>query len=468
MTTVLHWNGVLLELSRRDYSQGYASGEHNGPTRTSRAMAIAHLALYNAVVAVERPGTHYKGLSGKLAAGPFPKDHLGEIIDGAACAVLSKLYPRQTQLIQDSIACNRSTMSFEHGLGIGETVFADRDPLKDGSDAPDTRPTRGSVPYGKHRADPYDAPQMLLGPKWGSVKRFTGLHNQKLAAFPGAEDSDYLSDAHYLRDYVEVMKLGGRAPGSRTPEQSLIGVYWAYDGAQGLGVPPRLYNQITRSIISRRGLTDVVETAELFAKVNVAMADAGIDAWHHKFVHNLWRPVVGIRNEPKPHGEATPDSFWAPFGAPQTNKPGTGPRTPPFPAYPSGHATFGAALFQVLRLHFRGEPITTKEVLDAQATDNRDPEFSFVSDELDGISQDTDGSVRTRHKKSFSNYPYAIQENAISRVYLGVHWRFDGLPKQDATTKEELDVGGVPLGLKVGIEAHNFFHGLISSGNAAP
>ena len=73
MTTVLHWNGIALELSRRDHSQGYANGEHGGPTRTSRALAIAHLAIYNAVVAKERPGTHYKGLSGTLNPGPLMK-----------------------------------------------------------------------------------------------------------------------------------------------------------------------------------------------------------------------------------------------------------------------------------------------------------------------------------------------------------------------------------------------------------
>mgnify|MGYP001081358799 CR=1 FL=1 len=45
------------------------------------------------------------------------------------------------------------------------------------------------------------------------------------------------------------------------------------------------------------------------AVLNGAMADAGIDAWHHKYVNNLWRPVVGIRAEAAPHR----DPFWAPL-----------------------------------------------------------------------------------------------------------------------------------------------------------
>ena len=162
-----------------------------------------------------------------------------------------------------------------------------------------------------------------------------------------------------------------------------------------------------------------------------------------------------------PQGGAVADCFWAPLGAPQTNKPGTGPRTPPFPAYPSGHATFGAALFQVLRLHFGGAAISTKEVLEAtRVSGGTDAVFKFVSDEMNGLSVDADGSVRTPHERLFTSYAYAVQENAISRVYLGVHWRFDGLPKPNAKTEAELNVGGVPLGLKVGTEVHDFFEAL--------
>ena len=44
-------------------------------------------------------------------------------------------------------------------------------------------------------------------------------------------------------------------------------------------------------------------------------------------------------------------------------------------------------------------------------------------------------------------------ENSVSRIYLGVHWRFDGIPRS-ATQ----NVGGVPLGLAIGKEAHTFFN----------
>lgn len=52
--------------------------------------------------------------------------------------------------------------------------------------------------------------------------------------------------------------------------------------------------------------------------------------------------------------------------------------TPPFPSYPSGHAGFGGAAFQTLRLFYGRDDIA----------------FTFVSDEFNGVTRDNEGSVR--------------------------------------------------------------------------
>jgi hypothetical protein len=88
----------------------------------------------------------------------------------------------------------------------------------------------------------------------------------------------------------------------------------------------------------------------------------------------------------------------------------TGPDfTPPFPAYPSGHAGFGAALFQILRNFYRTDKIP----------------FTFVSDEFNGVTLDNDGNVRPLLPRSFSTLSQAEEENGQSRIYLGIHWSFD-------------------------------------------
>ena len=83
--------------------------------------------------------------------------------------------------------------------------------------------------------------------------------------------------------------------------------------------------------------------------------------------------------------------------------------TPPFPAYPSGHAGFGGALFQMLRNVYGRDDIP----------------FTFVSDELNGVTVDNEGVVRPLLPRSFTSLSQAEEENGQSRIYLGIHWSFD-------------------------------------------
>lgn len=457
MNPVLYWNSILLEASRRDFTRGYSNAQQPGPIRTSRAMAIVHIAIHDAIAFRDNRSAAYLEKKG-IAHGIGPvSGNVDDIIAGAAVSTMKALYPRFADFIDDSIESVGSA-AFNRGAEIGHAVIAHRD--GDGWDQPLNGAQPISPSYGDHRADPFAPGQAQLGPTWGNVDRFIGAGHQHMDAFPGDGAVNFLSNADYKSDFDEVRDYGAVNRGKRTAEQQRIGVYWGYDGANNLGVPPRLYNQVARAALAARPALSKAKTAELFAILNVAMADAGIDAWHYKYQYDLWRPVIGVRNEGPPDG----DNFWAPLGAPQTNPPRATltTLTPNFPAYPSGHATFGAALMQVLRLVLNNGSgaITLSDVL---AVDNAigagnpapivpDEMFSFVSDELDGVASDPDGSVRTRVEKQFSSYAEAIWENSVSRIYLGVHWRFDGL-HHDATKQ----IGGTPLGLSVGQEAYEYF-----------
>lgn len=112
-----------------------------------------------------------------------------------------------------------------------------------------------------------------------------------------------------------------------------------------------------------------------------ALADAALACWESKYFYEFWRPVTAIREGNRDGNLGTAgDPDFVPLGAPASNVE-SGPNfTPPFPAYTSGHATFGGAVFQMLRRFYGTNNI----------------QFTFVSDEFNGVTRDNLGNVRPR------------------------------------------------------------------------
>lgn len=410
MDAILHWNAISLEVVVRDHD----FRDQAGPTRTSRALAIVHLAMYDAFNGIAQLYEPY------LANLPTPDaDADGDAAIGAAAFVtLKELYPKQLDVLTAAYKAFCDLLpsypqALFAGRNFGSAVAAallnQRRTDKSTSDTSGYTDCNGR---GLHRPDPLNPNQKAVTPHWGQVTPFA---LPDVISFRAPEPPS-LDSAEYAENFQQVKQKGALTGNTRTPEETSIGLFWAYDGAKAIGTPPRLYNQIVRVIAQNQG-NKPAENARLFALVNMAMADAGIQCWDSKYLYNFWRPVVGIR-EADPGwgygaGDGNPategDPYWLPLGAPRTNEPGEKSVTPAFPAYPSGHATFGAAAFDIVRRFYHTDAIA----------------FEFVSDELNGKSIDGDGSVRTYHKRSFNSLSAAIAENGISRVYLGVHWKFD-------------------------------------------
>lgn len=427
MEAILFWNKIALDVEREDFSTPDASvdptPEQGGPTRTSRAFAIVHLAMHDAFVG----GT---GASTYLTYAPAPAPPLAIGAQRAAAATaaaetLMVLFPRQRAAILKEhadylaklgAAGNVVDQGVDWGHRVAVAMLQDRQ--HDGSDAPDGTKAvyASSSEPGRHRVDPENPGQGFLGPHWGGVKPF-GIANLT-TAIPMTPPPP-LGSPNYAAAFDEVKDKGALRGSTRTLAETTVGLFWAYDGPRGIGVPPRLYNQVVGAITKANG-TGETDNAKLFAMVNVAMADAGIQAWYEKYFYNVWRPVVGIREADAGWGptgdgdgnaQTVGDPYWLPFGAPRTNQPGRGSFTPPFPAYPSGHATFGSAALGVVK-RFLNLPGTFA--------------FDLVSDELDGKAIDNrDGGVRTAYRARLT-IDQAIMENFESRIWLGVHWRFDG------------------------------------------
>jgi hypothetical protein len=167
------------------------------------------------------------------------------------------------------------------------------------------------------------------------------------------------------------------------------------------------------------------DNARMFAQASVALADSIITTWDIKYDVDLWRPIVGIReaaNDGNPNTTADPN--WAYLGAPG-NDPNSASDdfTPPFPAYTSGHATMGGAIFKSLE-HFYG----TNDFAAADASIGTDPvdgQYTLHSTEPGGGG--SRNFVRFTQVgpmgPGLENSPEG--ENSMSRIYLGVHWRMD-------------------------------------------
>ena len=256
---------------------------------------------------------------------------------------------------------------------------------------------------------------MPLTPKWGAVQPFAMTSGSQFRA-PAPPPID---SPEYAAAFNEVKAIGGdgiTTPTIRTAEQTIAGIFWGYDAQPTLCAPVKFYNRIAVEIAEQEH-NSVADNARLLALVNVALADAGIAVWETKYFYSFWRPVTGIREAdagsgPSGLGDGNPDTqgdpTWQPLGAPADNDAGSN-FTPPFPAYTSGHAGFGGALFQVLRRFYGRDDIS----------------FTIVSEEFNGQTTDQNGEIRPLIPRTFASLGQAEEENGQSRIYLGIHWSFD-------------------------------------------
>jgi hypothetical protein len=414
MERLRHWNEIAIDASGLDHTpvppgDSRVFGEQVGPCRSSRAMAIVHTAVFDAINAIAGGYQGYTGLR------PAPDDTSMEAaIALAAHDTLAALFPSQNDdfdgRLTEDLGAIREGRAKANGIKLGRAAAAAIRARRehDGADHPEPRVGIDYIPAdgpGVWRQDPISKHPLALGGHWSDVEPFVLRSADQFRTPPPPT----LTSRAYAAAFDEVKRLGGDGDGtptSRSDEQTFIGVYWAYDGTPSLCAPPRLYNQIATHIAEQRG-TGVLELARLLALVNVAMADAGSAIWESKYHYAFWRPVTGIR-EADGNGATQPDPKFSPLGAPASNL--TGPNfTPPFPAYPSGHAGFGGALFQMLRNVYGTDRIP----------------FTFVSDEFNGETLDNEGNPRPLVPRRFASLSQAEEENGQSRIYLGIHWAFD-------------------------------------------
>ena len=474
------WHQISLDFTALDHTSqppnsppiSYSPFEKQGPVRSSRVLALTHLASFEAVNAVSPRYYSYDGIASRLATHPNVPATINDSTVSSARAiaeanfkVLANQYPTKLSflvqimaVVVPSITDTPDKLAAGQALGdaVADEILADRATDKSAVLDPSSD-AFAKLPASQWHPDPLNpggATQVAYGALWSLVTPFVIARADqfRLSAPP-----DVHSEA-YKEAYEDVRIKGGdfyanpalapvglrastdtnRTGWDRTkPDfeaantETFKGKFWAYDGTPYLCAPPRLYNMIASSLAYReRKITDSVDYARYLALINLALADAGIAAWEEKYYWLYPRPVTGIRNATNlnlPFTNAK-DTVWTPLGAQVTNTM-TQNFTPNFPSYPSGHAVFGGAVFQVLR---RINDVTGRhdpEHAPAPGNDDTPPTvFQFLSDEYDGLNVDPGtGLVRPRRQQDFTSLAQAEWENGRSRVYLGIHWQFDAV-----------------------------------------
>ncbi len=222
-----------------------------------------------------------------------------------------------------------------------------------------------------------------LTPYWGQVRQFAISEEDKLSP-PPMEWSQSPNSPFYAQA-LEVFNIVNNL----TYEQRWIGEFWSDDNFSLTLDPACRWISIALQAMEIRPLT-MAEATQLMAQLGMAMADAGIAVWHSKYYYNLQRPIDFLRDLKDPEWETICFN-------PITGDMG---KSPHFPAYPSGHAGFGASAAEVLEETFGSH-------------------FPMVDRTHEGRTEFL-GTPR-----EFNSFNDMAVENAISRIYLGVHFRID-------------------------------------------
>ncbi|MBL9164982.1 MAG: phosphatase PAP2 family protein [Planctomycetaceae bacterium] len=385
---ILDWNATIRAVVQQNAS-------HANPGWSTRAMAITNSAMYDVLMGFER--THQPFKHTTLAPAEASQQ---AAVAQAAYQTLMFSYPGEQPLLDAAIAAKLNAIpdgpAKTAGIAYGNQTAQTYIDWRTGDNADAVVPYTPGTNPGEWRPDPLHPNQSAWGPAWGTLKPFiVNSSDQFPMDPPPALDSQEYADA-----FNQVKELGALNSATRTADQTDIAIFWAYD-RQAMGPPPVLFDRNLQDIALAMGNTER-ENARLFAMASVAMADAATAAWDAKFEDNYWRPVTAIRAGSADGNDATEgDPDWKPLGAP-----GNDPNdwsddfTPPFPAWPSGHATMGGALYEVLR--------------DFYGTDD----VNFVLNSAESMPS---GNTT----RSFTSFSQAESENGMSRVYMGVHWIFD-------------------------------------------
>ena len=365
----------------------------NNPLHEARMYAIAHLAIHDALNAIDRRSRPYAfdaiappDASPEAAVAAAARDTLVALLAEIGFPFPPECAAAGIAYVEDEYAAAMGAIASgaakDAGILAGQAAAA-AILLRRAGDNSDTALLDFAYPQGtapgEYRFTPGQT--FVFAPRWGEVTPFVlQSASQYSASKPYRIDSP-----QYTADYEEVRLYGSLTGSLRTADQTEIAHFWVESS-------PLLWNRVARDVADTEGLDDW-EQARLFGLLNMALADGYVASWENKYRYNFWRPVTAIQlGDDDGNPQTTGDPDWEPLVP-----------TPPIPDHDSGHAVQGGAAAAVLALVLGSDAIP----------------FSTCSLTLPANTCD-DASPTLRHFPSFSA---AAAENAVSRIYVGFHFR---------------------------------------------
>jgi hypothetical protein len=384
------WNAVAGQAARQA-----CLSPSNDPLHEARMYAITHVAIHDALNAIDRRFEAY-AYDGS-APGASPEAAVAAAAHAALSATLSdlpaELFPPACGVAGIAVvdaAYSAALASIpdgppkSNGVAVGEAAAGAIVAMRSGdhaNDAPlvDFAYPQGTVP-GQYKFTP--GTPFAFAPKWGSVTPFVLANSTQFASGPPYP----LDSKRYAKDFNEVKRLGARDGSERTADQTEIAKFWVESS-------PLAWNRMARGIAAERGL-DMWESARLFGLLNMGMTDGYIGTFQEKYEYNFWRPVTAIHEAAGDGNSWTaPDPDWQPLVT-----------TPPIPDHDSGHSVEGGVASTIMRRVFGTDKVA----------------FSVCSLTLDAGQTCDDATPVMRH---FTRISDAAVENGESRILVGFHFR---------------------------------------------
>jgi hypothetical protein len=200
MDPILYWNGVALESDRVSHTDGKDIGTL-GPSLSTRALAIVHLAMYDAYAAViDKPAELPRYLNKPGLPVPMPGASPDAAVAAAAHATLSALYPSQKAFFdlkhaQAGLKEPGLKAGYDFGLIIAQCMLDDR---KDDPNASDDG-YAASVARGAHRRDPDNPTQGFYAPYYGAKSKCFAVTKRHELAAPPFDTPEYLKALREVR-----------------------------------------------------------------------------------------------------------------------------------------------------------------------------------------------------------------------------------------------------------------------------